>query len=267
MRLLVCFSLIIFILSGCQSFKSNSSREVGRIPSNIFYKDDRKRFPLEQFPQWGHLHKEDNFSKPWGTAFVIHSCFIATAYHVVRPTIEEITGEETVSFFSNYKELQKTPIKARPVLWGKAWEATKEGLNAEDWAVLKLETCLPEEITPLPLLSVQEQTLRSLPLIIAGFPEDQTLEEISIDYQCNAGPEPLKDDSGFGHDCATRPGNSGSPLLTIFENQAQVVGIAVAAKGYFEEIISGYSGWISNKGCPIGPLKESFEKYLKENQE
>jgi V8-like Glu-specific endopeptidase len=252
--------LTLLIFSGCSSSFKNSSL-LEREPANIFYKDDRQRFELIDFPQWGHLHQSKDLEKPWGTAFLIHSCYIATAYHVVKPTIEEITGEEE-RFFET--PLFEEPISAKPVLWGEAWTSTKETLNGDDWAVLKLSKCFPEKVKPLTLLDVQEHTLLSMPLIIAGFPEDRDLEKITVDLRCNAGPEPLKSDTGFGHDCATRPGNSGSPLMTLVDNKAQVVGIAVAAKGHFEEIIIGYSGWISNKACPIGPLKKSFEKFLNE---
>lgn len=255
---------LIFIFSGCQSPSSLIERD----PSNIFYKDDRQRFEISSFPQWGHLHQSSELKKPWGTAFLIHSCYIATAYHVVKPSLEEIKGDEERFFVS---PLFENPISAKPVLWGEAWTASKETLNGDDWAVLELSECITEnqegkKVNPLSLLDIKEHTLLSMPLIIAGFPEDKDLEKVTVDWKCNAGPEPLREDTGFGHDCATRPGNSGSPLMTIVGGKAQVVGIAVASRGQFKEIITGYSGWISNKACPIGPLKTAFDNYLKKNQ-
>lgn len=258
-RYFLFFFLLSFLFSGvsCQSSRPLLERN----PANIFYEDDRKRFELQEFPQWGHLHQTKDLLKPWGTAFLIHSCYIATAYHVVKPTLKEIKGDEEVYFST---PLFEEPVLAKPVLWGEAWNSTKETLNGDDWAVLELSQCVDQKIKPLELLDIQEHTLLSMPLIIAGFPEDRDLEKISVDFKCNAGPEPLKSDTGFGHDCATRPGNSGSPMMTLMDGKAQVVGIAVATKGYFEEIIVGYSGWISNKACPIGPLKKAFEEYLKQ---
>lgn len=249
--------LIPLIIIVVASFSCQRLVRRARVPANIFYQDDRQSFDRSEFPQWGSLHQTKEREKPWGTGFLIQACHIATAYHVVKQTQMEMQGDEVVYF---HHSLESEPIAARPVLWGRAWEASPDTLNGEDWVVLELEKCL-EGIEPLPLLSLEKGAMSSLPLVQIGFPEDRTIENIHVDYRCNAGPEPLKNDTAFGHDCATRPGNSGSPLLTLFEGKAHVVGITVASRGYFEEIISGYSGWIANKGCPISALEVAFKEY------
>ncbi len=244
------FFVVLFVaplFTSCQ-------QTLDRSPSNIFYQDDRQTHALEDFPQWGRVAKTtDSDRHPWGTGFLIHSCYVATAYHVVQSTDIPLTGNERV-YFHHFKAV----LEASPVLWGDPLNAS---LNENDWVVLKLSECL--DIEPLKMEALSKKELRERKLFNAGFPEDRHPKNISVDMHCQSGPE--VQEVGFGHDCATRPGSSGSPLLSSLDGKDVVIGLTVASRGYFDDYIGGYSEWISNKACPIGPLKRSFEKLLKEN--
>ncbi len=243
------FLLFQLILSSC----SPSLRG----PANIFTKDDRETFERIDYPQWGSLHQRPIREKPWGTAFIISRCHIGSAYHVVKPTQLEIKGTETVYFDT---PLRDKMVAAKPVKWGKAWQSTKQSLDSEDWVILKLNECFLEgEVEPLLLKKISRELLINRPLMLAGFPEDRITKNITVDRDCKTGPNVFKKDLGIGHNCATRPGNSGGPLIN---NQNEVIAIAVASRGYFDEIIVGYSDWISNKACPIGPMADALEDIL-----
>lgn len=256
MRACFLFIFLITIFASCTIYETDL-----RSPANIFYRDDRETLPRSEFPQWGSLHQKPERERPWGTAFVIDSCYIGSAYHVVVPTDTQMTGDEIVYFDS---PLRERPIPARPVKWGKAWLATKKNLNARDWVILKLSECFSkEEVEPLRLLPISREQLLDHPLMLAGFPQDRHPKNITVDYNCLAGPEVLRKDNGIGHDCATRPGNSGSPLLSqVPGRKDEVVAIVVASRGHFQEIIDGYSNWIANKACPIGPMAEALAELL-----
>lgn len=228
-----------------------------RKPANIFYVDDRDTFERIEFPQWGSLHRAKKREKPWGTAFLISNCHIGSAYHVVKETHEMMTGDE-IAYFDT--PLREEMVQATPVKWGKAWLTSEKDLNSEDWVILKLKDCFSgEEVKPLTLKSYSREDLLNLPLFLAGFPEDRHPKNITVDSSCFSGPEILTKDTGIGHDCATRPGNSGSPLIqTNSFNQNEVVAIVVASRGHFQEIITSYSNWISNKACPVGPMAEAL---------
>ena len=257
MRFGITFLLMTYIFASCTIYEADL-----RSPANIFYHDDRETLFRKDFPQWGSLHDKPVREKPWGTAFVIDHCYIGSAYHVVAPTTIELKGNEVVFFDS---PLRETPIKATPVKRGKAWSASQRELNAQDWVILKLEECFSvNEVEPLKLVSLKREQLIDHPLMLAGFPQDRHPKNITVDFECLAGPEVLSKDNGIGHDCGTKPGNSGSPLISRMPGRdGEVVAVVVASRGHFQEIIDGYSEWIANKAAPIGPMAKALEELKK----
>lgn len=246
-------NLFFILLFSCGSLSNK-----GRGPSNIFYEDDRESFEREEFPQWGSLHLKPMRTKPWGTAFLISQCHIGTAYHVVIPTDQQMTGRE-IAYFDN--PLRAEPIKALPVAWGKPWSATKEGLDAEDWVILRLTQCFDKnEVTPLTLSDRAVNSLSREELTQGGFPQDRTIDRVTFDPQCKFGPH-LFEKTSLGHTCASRPGSSGSPIM-LKSNPEEVVGIVVATRGQFEEVIVGYSHWIANKATSVLPMKKALDEIL-----
>lgn len=259
MRLLLAPVLLTLLLASCTLYETSL-----RGPANIFYRDDRVTHARQEFPQWGSLHKGPQREHPWGTGFIIDRCYVGSAYHNVVKTDIELTGEETLYFDT---PLRDEPQKVTPVAWGNASKATSEQLNAEDWVILKLENCFEkDEVEPLKLLPLSRELLTDHPLMLAGFPEDRHPKNITVDFECLSGPEVLRKENGIGHDCATRPGNSGSPLVSRMQGREnEVVAIVVASRGYFQEIIDGYSEWIANKACPIGPMATALKKLKEKN--
>jgi|GEM_PF-2216910 len=240
------------IITCALTISCTSNNSTHRNPSNIFDRDDRILISRSELPSIGSLHQSASLSKPWGTALLIAPCYIATAYHVVKAIDQKITGTE-VLFYSTI--LDNEPIKARPVKWGKLVNSSERNFNGEDWAILRLETC--SKASPFELEILTNQQAYNLDVYNYGFPEDRILTYISHDSDCTIGPGPVKDDVAWGHNCATRPGNSGGPIISSESNK--VVALTVASRGYFDEIIVGYSSWIANKSCPIKPVSQALE--------
>ncbi len=237
------------------------TEEEKRKPANIFHRDDRVSHKRILFPQWGSLHKKLTREKPWGTAFIVSPCHIGSAYHVVKDTKEEMTGKEVVYFDT---PLRDRPIEATPVRWGTPFSTSDRELNAQDWVLLELAECFSiDEVSPLKLSAYRREELNHRELRLIGFPEDRHPDNITEDPECQFGPRPLPGDSGLGHDCSTRPGNSGSPLLMQgLGGEDEVVAIVVASRGYFDEVIVGYSDWIANRACPISPMAQALSEIL-----
>ncbi len=248
--------LTIFILCF-----SSSCTQLVRNPSNIFGRDDRIKLPLKAAPSVGRLFKNRLDLSSWGTAFHISQCHLLSAYHVVKSTDKEMTSNDT-AYFLSIKE--KGLIAAKPIAWG---TPHKGNLNDNDWVILKLEKCISltkNEIFQLsPYQNVNE--LRSLKVKLIGFPEDHDPRNVYIDEKCKVGDEPIdpKDGDGIGHNCATRPGNSGSPIFHGSLNSRPIaIAITVSSKGNLQDSISGYFPWIANRATPIAPIRAAFQKLL-----
>lgn len=250
MKSIAIFLTLALLFSSCSGIDD-------RAPANIFDKDDRLKISKDLYPGVGRLMKNPQHQYSWGTAFHLSPCYVASAYHVVKDTNSEITKEDQVYFISSLKE---KPIMATPVAWGTPYLGE---LNDNDWVILKLDECL--EVEPSEIFSLKNyrsiDDLRGISVELVGFPEDRVPDNIHLDKSCKFGDEEPEAGDGIGHNCATRPGNSGSPIYVVnSQGLKEVYAITVASRGYFVEIIAGYSPWISNTATPVAPVREAFKR-------
>jgi V8-like Glu-specific endopeptidase len=230
-----------------------------RRPANIFDRDDRETIARSQEPGVGRLMKDPTSTYNWGTAFHISKCHVVSAYHVVKDTEKVIDQTDRAYFIS---PLRENPIEAKPIAWGKPY---RDDLNENDWVILELKECL--KLKQKDIFSFfsysNDSELRGRKIELLGFPEDRHPKNIHLDKDCKFGDEVPEKGEGIGHNCATRPGNSGGPLyISNSAGKRHVAAIAVASRGYFVEIIEGYSPWISNTATPAKPIAEAFEDII-----
>jgi V8-like Glu-specific endopeptidase len=168
----------------------------------------------------------DNGWSGHGSGFLIDACHVLTARHVIGKS--KLVGQRRTFRLSPWtSKNSKNTSSGTVILAGDPLL----GLS-DDWAMMKLDTCLGEKFGFFPIAKIAFYTSgssRSLHpgLVAMGFPSDRGKRRLSIDPSCQAM---ARTTHGILHDCATMPGASGGPLLT-WNDQLQgfeVVGIVVA---------------------------------------
>lgn len=220
--------------------------------ANIFGRDDRQIVEMTaDHPLSGVGTLTNHVDAGRGTAFLVSRCHILSNFHVALSSPDAPDLEKELSTFTL---LSGATSLARIVTYGDFDPSS----NAEDWALLKLDTCLGETHAVLPLYPVGDGVLilNQMTVQLAGYPNDRTTDQLTIDYNCHIKDPPWR------HDCATRPGNSGSPLLLPAMGGYVVVAITASSRGVFMELISEYTVHMSNGATPVAGFIDRIQPYL-----
>lgn len=246
--------------------------------ANVFVEDHRTQrdATLAPFRSVGVLHHPA--AGAGGTAFLVSSCHIATAYHVAfmdgrnpRTGAVEINGPKvghTADFLvdPDPKVPSKFAAKTRAtvVAFGRFSKSTFKGM-AGDWAILRLDQCLgrkyghlksarPDRGSPLP----------TGPLMTIGFPGSRASRAgITVETGCKArdhGPV-----AGLvGVDCAFESGMSGGPVL---EQQSdgtwRVVGLIQQSMAPVDGVLPEYSMAHRNQMVYVTAFQKALDNALK----
>jgi len=205
--------------------------------ANVFVADRRVQRAADRPPYSavGVLHHADVGAG--GTAFLVSSCHVATAYHVAfargrDPVTGEIelgvprlgdAGEFLVGPDPKAPGKFAARTRARVVAFGAFSRTAFAGL-AGDWAILRLDDCLGERFGHL--RHARAKTPAPMPtgtLMTIGFPASRAGKPgITIESGCRArdhGPV----DGLVGIDCALESGLSGGPVLELQRDRSWVV--------------------------------------------
>ena len=229
--------------------QANGLAAIGRVITNRLLKDQRGRV----------------IGQGSATAFLVSPCVALTNYHVVfgRRDRPEVTPDvlELGRQWSNQDQQGKSKITLpndrdysmtfmvgekpdgtfKRIVVGRpyAFGDNELGMWASDWVALKFDgpNCpgADREIGYLPVdrspnLKAGDRVLRT-----AGYPglENPKITEKGTLYltgACSYLADLVEGEHGFTHDCATRYGQSGSPIMTTdAKGQMTVVGIAQGA--------------------------------------
>ena len=243
--------------------------------ANVFVAD--RRVPNDgarpPFRSVGVLHHPEGGGG--GTAFLVSSCHIATAYHVAIMSRENERSEalaqrkmsadhapeflvgpdpEVASHFT-------AKTRARIVAFGRFSPRNYRGM-AGDWAILRLDDCLGRKYGYLRYArDAQRESMPSGPLMTIGFPASRSGQTgITIERGCKARDfGPVAD--LIGVDCAFESGMSGGPIL---ERQADgswlVVGLIQQSLGAKSGILSRYSMTHRNQMLAVTAFRKALER-------
>jgi hypothetical protein len=246
--------------------------------ANIFVEDRREQhdanYPIMR--SVGLLHHPETGAG--GTAFLVSSCHIATAYHVAfmkrrdpRTSAVEISRPQighTADFLAgpDPRVASKFAAKTRGtvVAFGRFSKPSFEGM-AGDWAILRLDDCLGRKYGYLKYARPgRDSPMPAGELMTIGFPRSRVSQPgITVESGCKArdhGPV-----AGLvGVDCAFESGMSGGPVL---ERQGDgrwlVVGLIQQSMAPVDGVLPEYSMTHRNQIVYVTAFKRALDNALK----
>jgi len=254
---------------------SLSARVVG---ANVFVADRRVQNDGTQAPfrSVGMLHHPD--AGAGGTAFLVSSCHIATAYHVAflsRESPRALARRKAAADDAPEFLLGPDPelasrftakTRAHVVAFGRFSAKDYRGM-AGDWAILRLDDCLGTHYGYLRYArDAQVGSVPSGALMTIGFPASRSGQPgITMERGCRAhdfGPVPEL----VGVDCAFESGMSGGPIL---EQQADgswlVVGLVQQSMGAVDGVLTSYSMMHRNQMLAVTAFRKAIDDAFRED--
>ncbi len=216
------------------------------VQANIFYKDLRTSQPAGKgaLTPIGSLTKIQTGTH--GTAFLVSPCYILTNFHVAYA--DSFTKPEKTLF-----QVGESSSLAMPVAAGKMTSPQAE--NGEDWALLRLDQCLGQQLGYFELAGLSLEQATKKKIIMAGYPFDRSSANLTLSPLCHIDSHSLASAGGWRHDCASRAGSSGSPLLIEkTPGHFQVIALNTTEVVGFDEIIGRYDISLSNGATPVAPI-------------
>jgi hypothetical protein len=210
-----------------------------------------------------------------GTAFLVSSCHIATAYHVAFQSLESVrTGDVTrrkpgdeAEFLVGLDPKQASRFaaksRARVVAFGRFSAKNFQGM-AGDWAILRLDDCLGRKYGYLRYAREQSGPMPSGALMAIGFPASRSGERgVAVETGCKARDYgPVAD--LIGVDCAFENGMSGGPIL---ERQGDgtwlTVGLIQQSMSPVNGILPQYSMEHRNQMLSVAAFRKAITEALK----
>jgi hypothetical protein len=244
--------------------------------ANVFVEDRREQrdSSLPIFRSVGMLvHPEAGGG---GTAFLVSSCHIVTAYHVAFPRgRSNVAGETVRAKVRQAAEFIIGPDPAAPgtfathsratvVAFGNFSAGSFHGM-AGDWAILKLDECLGKKFGFLKFARPgRHSPMPRGELMTVGFPRSRANEPgITVETGCRArdhGPVP----GLVGVDCAFEAGMSGGPVLERQSDDSWlVVGLIQQATGGTDKLLPSYSMVYRNQMVGVTALRKALDTVLR----
>jgi V8-like Glu-specific endopeptidase len=193
------------------------------------------------------------------TGFLINECDVLTVKHVLRD-ISRGVGERVRFDAPMAKNIQSsfgTIIAAG--LYG-----ARSQYRTDDWLVVRLDSCLGKELgyvrlsTSVPFVRMGNGDVLAS-VSSAGFPVDHRRNGVTIDRSCKiVGKFGLE----WLHDCATLPGNSGSPLFREVRSGRGIhlEAVAIVTAGQTKRKPIPYDVKFMNWATPVAALLSQIPK-------
>lgn len=239
-----------FLHSGCRSRPASCNPRLAAtlvacvlIPpcpsgANIFAADgiDPRRYVAEDGAAWRRLRAVGTVSSDFvlrdkrglvavkpgmGTAFLVSPCYAMTNYHVVFGT-----GSANPDPMADYPVTLRFGLRARggPAVSVRGrvsvWE--DPGATAPDVALIRINGCPGAQLGWYALSAAS--SLAGRPVTMPSVSDDRSMTRLSLQSACTIRDAAAGAD-WMVHDCATREGASGSPLIDPAASVPEVLGM------------------------------------------
>lgn len=211
-----------------------------------------------------------------GTAFLVSSCHVATAYHVAFLRSRDANGDVVLgpAKLGHAAEFRVGPdatqpakfaarTRARVVAWGR-FDARDFAGMAGDWAILRLDDCLGERFGYLRHSRASDGPMPDGPLMTIGFPASRAGEPgITVESGCRArdhGPV----DALVGVDCAFESGMSGGPVVQLQPDGTWiVVGMVQQSMAPVPGVLPAYAMQHRNQMIAVRAFRKAIDTALR----
>ena len=203
--------------------------------------------------------------KERGTSFLISPCYALTNYHAVFGSSNAPSNKFTATFY-DFDPEEKTHKQTRviPVAWGNFADGK---IESEDWALVKLDVCVGKRIGWLETDVRKTGELYNKEVAIAGYPGDKKITDLWMQASCRLVEYNQKNFEGtFFHDCASRPGASGSPLFDLENGYPQVLALNSADLHSENTILHSYTHDKANIAIDIRTILPKIQSILSEDK-
>ena len=246
--------------------------------ANVFVEDRREQRDanLPPFRSVGVLNHRA--AGAGGTAFLVSSCHIATAYHVAfvsgrnprtgaveisRPRIGQ-TADFVVGPDPRVASKFAAKTRATVVAFGRFSRSDFTGM-AGDWAILRLDNCLGRKYGYLKYARPDpDSPMPAGPLMTIGFPRSRASRPgITVENGCKARDHgPVADLVGV--DCAFESGMSGGPVLERqIDGSWLVVGLIQQSMAPVDEVLPTYSMAHRNQMVYVTAFRKAIDNALR----
>ena len=246
--------------------------------ANVFVADRRVQRAANRLPYRavGVLHHARLGAG--GTAFLVSSCHVATAYHVAFPRLDDAaaggSGERGVPALGAPAVFLAGPdakvprrfaarTPARLIAFGHFAPSTFAG-QAGDWALLRLDDCLGERFGYLRAARAEgARPIPGGPLMTIGFPASRADQPgVTIETGCRArdhGPV----NGLVGIDCAFESGMSGGPVLQLQADRTwRVVGMIQQSTRTVPHVLPEYTTEHRNQMIDVRVFRDAIDDAL-----
>ncbi|NTV71359.1 MAG: trypsin-like peptidase domain-containing protein [Azonexaceae bacterium] len=201
------------------------------------------------------------------SGFLVSSCHVLTAGHVLAKAGEQVQLGAEVRFFPGGTSADRAlPVTGRVVAASQDFimEAAPFGFDQKripnDWVLIELDRAL-SGIEPIRLLYPEAVTPADAAYTVVGYPLGQVRQGLFAQEHCRNGSSPHGGTALKGiliADCAVRSGMSGGPMLLDDENQAIAAGIVV------ERFTIGQK--VMTIGVPVAAFAEKMSAAMRDSE-
>lgn len=216
----------------------------------------------------GQVFSGSGASLSMASGFLVSSCHVLTAGHVLAKVGEHVRLGAEVRFFmggGRERSAMVGPVRGVVVAASQNFtmQANPEGFDQEripnDWALVELEHTIAQ-VEPLKLLYQGGSNATEIAYTVAGYPLGQRGQALYAQEHCAGWANPhggaeLKDI--LIADCAVRAGMSGGPILLDDGNQLIAAGIMVERFTIGEKVMT--------IGVPVSAFANQITEVMRES--
>ncbi len=187
-----------------------------------------------------------------GTGFLISPCYAVTNFHVAFGDFDK-SHDWSKKYYVKFEvgpgrdDSFKYKLLGRVEAYG-PYDITSA--DSDDWVVILLNECVGADpkVGFFETASLDLKNASLTPLTLAGYPADKLQSELWAHHRCSIH---RGDGFEFEHDCASRPGASGAPILVEQNGVMRVVGVNVGEFNPQNKVLRKYESSKANKAINL----------------